>query len=176
MTIRPSPPRAANGFAATGRGRRGAVRLGACLLGALLLAVASPAPARADAAADEAAIRAALDGWARDFNDRRTDKVCDLFAPELRFDYRGAPERGHAEICAQLKRALADDSRRMTNSAEIREVIVDGDLAVVRLIWTETVARAGKPDAVDRQTGLDVFRRQPDGSWKIVRFIAYGED
>jgi ketosteroid isomerase-like protein len=24
-----------------------------------------------------------------------------------------------------------------------------------------------------KEPGLDVFRRQPDGSWKIVRYIAY---
>ena len=25
----------------------------------------------------------------------------------------------------------------------------------------------------DAEPGLDIFRRQPDGSWKIARFIAY---
>jgi steroid delta-isomerase len=24
-----------------------------------------------------------------------------------------------------------------------------------------------------KEPGLDVFRKQPDGSWKIVRYIAY---
>jgi ketosteroid isomerase-like protein len=26
------------------------------------------------------------------------------------------------------------------------------------------------------EPGLDIFRRQPDGSWKIVRYIAYEEE
>ncbi|MFK8250815.1 YybH family protein [Ancylobacter terrae] len=127
------------------------------------------------AASDEQAIREALARWAENFNAGRGAEACTLFAPELRFDYRGAPERGYAEMCAQLKRATADPERRMRYAADIREVIVEGDIAIVRLVWTLTIAQPGKPDIVSTDRGLDVFRRQPDGAWRIVRYLAYDE-
>ena len=68
------------------------------------------------------------------FNTGRTGEVCDLFALDLRYDFRGQPERGYQEICAQLHRALNDRSRRYSYDLQIKEVLVDGDLAVVRLL------------------------------------------
>lgn len=49
-----------------------------------------------------------------------------------------------------------------------------GDLAVVRLIWTLTVTDADKKVAeTTKDRGIDIFRRQADGRWKISRYIAY---
>ena len=55
-----------------------------------------------------------------------------------------------------------------TPRPDINDVIVDGDLAVVRLIWTLTV-RDGSGQVLETtvEDGVDVFRRQADGSWKI---------
>ncbi len=45
---------------------------------------------------------------------------------------------------------------------------------MVRLVWTLTVATPGVAGTVKaEEPGMDVFRKQPDGSWKIVRYIAY---
>ena len=54
----------------------------------------------------------------------------------------------------------------------IHEVIVEGDLAVVRLTWTITVTVGGETETTDEE-GMDVFRRQPDGRWSIARYIAF---
>jgi steroid delta-isomerase len=130
----------------------------------------------------EAAVRAALETWTADFNAGRADAACALFAPDLRYDFRGFPERGYQAICDLLHRSLADRTRRYTYALDIRETLVAGDLAVVRLVWTLTVARAagaagagedGAAEAVSREPGMDVFRRQPDGAWRIIRYIAY---
>ena len=145
-----------------------------------LLALLAPVPAVADAAADAAAdraIRAALERWTVDFNAGRADRVCALFSPELRYDYRGFQERGFEEICDLLKRSLADRTRRFSYRPPlVKEVIVAGDLGVVRLVWTLTVRPVGSSEVfVSREPGMDVFRRQPDGGWTIVRYIAYEE-
>jgi len=51
---------------------------------------------------------------------------------------------------------------------------VFGDAAVVRLVWTLTIKNTdGEIESVE--PGLDVFRRQADGTWKIVRYMAYEE-
>jgi ketosteroid isomerase-like protein len=123
--------------------------------------------------ASQAAIRNALTGWMADFNAGKAATICDLFDRELRYDYRGFPERGYEAICELLHRSLADRSRRYAYGLDIKEIIVSGDLAVVRLVWTLKITRPGAPDIAADEPGLDVFRRQPDGSWKIIRYIAY---
>lgn len=133
----------------------------------------APAPlAASDAARD--AIRATLEKWTADFNARRADAVCGLFAPDLVASYQGQPERGYGELCRLLTASLDDPRRSYSYELDLREIIVSGDLAVVRLVWRLTVEdRGGKPPVRVEEPGLDVFRRQADGTWKIIRFLAY---
>lgn len=137
-----------------------------------LLLVAPPAGALAGERAEDE-IRAALARWTQDFNQRNADEVCTLFSPELRYDFRGYPERGFDDICNSLKRTLADTSKTFTYGLDIREIIVEGDLAVVRLAWDLAVALPNGQIVSSVEPGMDVFRRAPDGTWKIVRYLAY---
>ena len=147
----------------------------AMLIGFLIVTVSSPSIAQPGIPA-EAAIRAALARWTTDFNAGKADAVCDLFSPDLRYYYRGFPERGYPEICDLLQRSLRDRAKTYTYALDIREIIVSGDLAVVRLVWTLTVATVGvAKTAIADEPGMDVFRKQPDGTWKIVRYIGYEE-
>ena len=141
-----------------------------------LLAAAASLPASAQTADEEqAAIRAALLKWSADFNAGDATAACGLFAPNLRYDYRGAPERNAHDMCDLLHRSLADKARRFRYSPDIKEIIVSGELAVVRVVWTLTVTPlngAAKAE-VSKEYGLDVFAKQADGSWQITRFLAY---
>jgi uncharacterized protein (TIGR02246 family) len=140
---------------------------------ALLLAGAAP-PAAADAA--RADIKAALVQWKDDFNAGRADRVCDLFARDLRADFRGQPERGYDALCGLLRRSLADRARAYSYALAIKEILVWGDTAVVRLTWTLTVRpRAGGRVTTSVEPGLDLLRRQRDGHWRIVRYMAYAK-
>jgi steroid delta-isomerase len=124
----------------------------------------------------EQAIRAALLAWTADFNAGRADHICDLFAPELRYDYRGFPERDYRALCDLLQGALSRRDKKFVYALAIKEVLISGDLAVVRLVWTSTLTEAGSGcKTVALEPGLDVFRRQADGSWKIIRYLAYEE-
>jgi ketosteroid isomerase-like protein len=150
----------------------GRSRAAATAFGLLLLA----APALGAESADEAAIRAALTAWTADFNAGRAAHICDLFSPDLRYAYRGFPERGYREICDLLHRSLARRDRRFTYALDIKEILVSGDLGIVRLVWTLGVSDpATGTTALSREPGLDVFRRQADGGWKIIRYLAYEE-
>ena len=132
------------------------------------------AAAQTPAGAAETAIRGALAQWTADFNARDTARICDLFAPDLVYDYRGFPERTHADLCGLLRRSLADRTRQFTYALDIKEIIVSGDMAVVRLVWTLTTTLPGTSmPVVSKEPGLDVFRRQPDGNWRISSYIAY---
>jgi steroid delta-isomerase len=141
---------------------------------ALLALSLLPWSAPADADDAETAVRAALTRWTEAFNSRDADGVCDLFAPDLRSSYRGGPDRDHAELCAQLRRIVTDPDRQFRYQADIKEVVTSGELAVVRLDWDFEV-RDRQGELLDRgiDVGMDVFRRQPDGQWRIARFVAY---
>lgn len=145
------------------------------LLGLLLAGLWHASLAQAQSA-DEAAIRDALTKWTDDFNARKSERICDLFDPGLRYDFRGAPERGFDDICNLLRRSLTDKTKSYSYSPNIKEVIVSGDLAVVRLVWTLKVKPVGAArETVSREPGIDIFRKEPDGRWKIIRYMAYEE-
>jgi len=145
------------------------------LLASTLIALALfalPASAVAESSA-ESEIRAELAKWTADFNAGKAEAVCSLFAPELAYDFRGYPERGYRDICARLQRSLGDASKSYSYALDIREVLVSGDLAVVRLVWTLTVTLPNGQAVTSVEPGMDVFRRQADGTWKIIRYLAY---
>ena len=139
-------------------------------LAAALVCVVAAGPALAS---PEAEIRGRLEQWRDDFNAGRADRVCALFAPDLVASYLGRPDIDHAGQCGQLHRALAMPDRKFRYGLEIQDILADGDLAAVRLIWTLDVTGPAVTAEHGRDQGLDLFRRQPDGQWRITRFIAY---
>jgi steroid delta-isomerase len=149
-------------------------RLGVTFL-ALLVSSGVSAAARAgdDPASD---IRTALQQWRAEFNARRPAHICDLFAADLLYDFQGLPEQNYPLLCARLHRALADHTKTFQYGLRIKEIIVSGSLAVVRLTWISTVTTANGHSATNDEPGLDVFQRQSDGRWQIIRYIAYQED
>lgn len=150
---------------------RRAIRAAGLAAGLLL---AMPVLAHADADADAAAIRAALEAWTVDFNAGRADRVCDLFAPDLVANYQGQPEKRFATLCPALQADLREGRFRYRYEMELHEILVSGDIAAVRLTWHLTVtdpATGVRENSSDR--GLDVFRREPDGRWRIARYIGY---
>ena len=120
-------------------------------------------------------IRNALTQWMNDFNAGRADKVCDIFAPTLRADIDGFPnERGFDEQCQLLKAALADPEQTLSYALDIKEILANGDMAAVRLVWTLTSKKKGSGETkVDEEQGLDIFGRSSDGRWQIIRFMSY---
>ncbi len=133
------------------------------------MALCSPA-----AAGPSDDIHAALDNWTKTFNSRDADRVCDLFARDLVAAYQGQPERNYDAICDLLSSSLRDPDKSYRYRLDLKEILVSGDLAAVRLVWTLTVARKdGGVIEMIEEPGLDVFRRQPDGSWKIARYLAF---
>jgi uncharacterized protein (TIGR02246 family) len=122
-----------------------------------------------DPLSDRGAIEASLRQWPRDFNARNLDAACSLFADDLLLVYPGAPDRDRDAFCSHLREVFNAPAKTFSyDEPDIKEVLVDGDLATVRLFWTLTVKDAsGTVLETVREDGVDVFRRQPDGSWKI---------
>lgn len=136
---------------------------------AFVALTAMTAPA---AASDVDDIRNRLEQWTDAFNAGQKDGICDLFSKRAISDFRGQPERNYDEICALLHDSLDDPARDFHYGLEIHEIIVEGDLAVVRLTWTLFISPL---DVTTVEQGMDAFRREADGKWRIIRYIAYEE-
>jgi ketosteroid isomerase-like protein len=151
-------------------------RVGMIAAGVLaMLLFAAHASAADDSAAVQNQIRVDLEKWKLDFNAGDASQVCALFAPDLISNFRGQPEDTYNSLCANLQAALTDPAKTYHYDLEIKEILVSGDLAVVRLVWTLKVRPkdAAASEVTTREPGMDIFRRQPDGSWKISRYMAY---
>jgi hypothetical protein len=102
--------------------------------------------------------------------------VCDLFSTDLRYDFRGLPEQNYALLCARLNRALADHTKTFQYDLRIKEVIVTDTFAAVRLTWISRVVLPTQRSTTNEEPGLDIFQRQPNGGWKIIRYLAYEDE
>jgi ketosteroid isomerase-like protein len=139
----------------------------AALFAASLLVAPQP---RADPREE---IQTRLEEWVEHFNAGRAEAVCDLFSHELIAQFRGQPERGYDEVCDLLHRSMADPASNYRYELDLHEVLIEGDLAVARLTWTLFVSPA---NVTSIEPGIDVFRRELDGQWRIIRYLAYAED
>src|SRR5436190_18024398 len=145
-----------------------------CLITIVTIALtAAAAAAHADSAADEAAIMQRLQRWTADFNAKDSAGVCDLFAPDLVYSMPEVVQGTRETMCANLAKMLArSDIQLHYGNPDVHEILVLGDVAVVRLTWTLTTQVNGANDTTTEE-GMDIFRRQPDGKWSIARFIAF---
>lgn len=153
---------------------RAGPRMAAVLvLTTFLLFLTGGGPLLADDPAAE--VKSALTQWMADFNAGETEQVCDLFAADVRADFRGHPTRDHKAVCDLLLKSLSDKTRAYSYALDIKEVLVFGDVAVVRLVWTLTIKEKDGREIKSVEPGMDIFRQQADGSWKIIRYMAYEE-
>ena len=104
----------------------------AIVLSTVLLFLSSNVPMLAGDAATE--VRSALTQWMADFNAGKTERVCELFATDIRADFRGYPTRDHKAVCDLLAKSLTNKTRVFSYALDIKEILVFGDVAVVRLV------------------------------------------
>jgi steroid delta-isomerase len=118
-------------------------------------------------------IRAALENWRAAFNQRDERRVCELFAPDLVANYQGEPERDYAALCQLLQSSLQDPQTTYHYSLAINEILVYGETAIARLVWTLETESPGKRKEIIEEPAIDIFRHQAEGSWRISRYLAY---
>jgi len=139
----------------------------------ILLGVVAATPAHSDEPSDQAAITKRLQRWAEAFNTRDAAGVCDVFAPDLVSTVPEVLNGNRTALCTRLAALLAKPELSLHyDSPDIREIIVSGDIAVVRLFWTLTARKGGEQSVTD-EAGIDIFKRQPDGRWSIARFMSF---
>ena len=110
---------------------------------AVVLAACNPrggGPASRDHAADSAAIRASIEKGARGFMQGEPDSILAHYARDIVLSYPGIPDQDYATLArgyAELRNRPATVSA--TTEPTFDEILVSGDLAVVRVRWTTTI-------------------------------------
>jgi len=160
-------------FPRRGRERARALAAASVIAVAASVAIDGPSSRAETTEAAQNQIRSALEDWRVAFNNANEKKVCKLFAPDLIANYQGQPERDFASLCELLQTALQDSQTTYRYSLRVDEILVSGEAAVARLVWTLEVDWAGAAKEVIEEPSVDIFRRQADGSWKISRYLAY---
>jgi uncharacterized protein (TIGR02246 family) len=136
---------------------------------------AAPAAAAAAAATDPAAVRAAIDAANKQgmdsFNAGKPDGMVANYADDAIVMMPGMKAmKGKAEIDAGVKGMFA--AMDMKNfKATTTDVMVSGDMAVETGTLTMEAGPKGGKLAADTTKYITVWKKQADGSWKIVRDI-----
>lgn len=144
------------------------------LLFAVLLAAAAPHTIAAQATQgpgeDVEALRALVIRSGEAFNARDPDGIMALYSRDIVLSYPGIPDTEYE--------AIASGYREMTNLPagvtvntvpDIEEIIVSGDMGIVRVTWNTTTVRTEPAQRSTRQMrDLQVWRREADG-WKFYR-------
>lgn len=119
-------------------------------------------------------IRNALQQWPKDFAAGNAAAVCGLYARDVVATYPGQADRDYAAICGDLTASMKDAQRKFRYDApKVEVLLISGDLAVARLVWTLRIGGGPDEGAPIYERALDVFRRQPDGSWKLSLAHSY---
>jgi ketosteroid isomerase-like protein len=135
----------------------------------LLTSIGNLHAAAADSNSAEQQIRAALARWVEATNRGDYKTAFTVWAPDL---IGWAPDGSDDSYSAEQKFAMrAAQLPKTTYALVINEVIVDGSLAVVRDTWTQTTRSGAGADKRETFRSFEVWRRQPDASWKISRWI-----
>ncbi|WP_421726429.1 YybH family protein [Bauldia sp.] len=124
-------------------------------------------------ASDVDAIHQRYADWADAFNAGETDGACDLFAADLIATDQGQPERDFDAVCAILQDSLTDPSREYRYQIDVAEILVEGDLAVVRADWSLFITPF---NVATTERAIDILRREPDGAWRIIRSMSYATE
>jgi uncharacterized protein (TIGR02246 family) len=153
--------------------------LGAVLAGiAVLVTAACAPPARAVNKPDVAkSIRETEAALAKAYAAKDLKQYIAFFEPEAIIAATGMPPITGAPAISKGTAALfADPHLKEEFAADHIEVADAGDLAVAHGRYRQTATRSGTGEpAEEHGSYATVFRRQPDGSWKIAYEISATE-
>jgi len=152
-----------------------ALRLAPLALAVLLSGCTqAPPPAPPDTrAADEQAIRDSESAWVKEFAAKDLDKIIAHYADDGTVLLSNAPTMsGKDAIRAGMKEAIADPNFVLDLRTVKVEVSNGGGLAYSQGTYSYKGTDT-KTKKITAETGryVEVYKKQPDGSWKIVEDI-----
>jgi uncharacterized protein (TIGR02246 family) len=120
------------------------------------------------------AVTRAFEGLVRARNARDLEAVMSFFTKDALLSYPGLPDAGFDALHEIFRKNYANPDVQGRCSAEVEEVQVSGDLAFVRAVWTADLEQKSTGRQIRmRDKDLEIWRRQPDGSWKLFRGLSF---
>lgn len=146
------------------------------LLFAVLLAAAAPHAAAQQPIPshgpreDVEALRALVVRSGEAFNARDPDGIMALYSRDIVLSYPGIPDSRYDTIASGYREMTnLPAGVTVTTVPHIEEIIVSGDMGIVRVTWNTTTVQAQPAQRTTRQLrDLQVWRREVDG-WKFYR-------
>jgi uncharacterized protein (TIGR02246 family) len=136
-----------------------------------ILLIASPADANEQA--DSAMFQRLFQNWTDAFNRKDLAASCNFFSKTVAADYKGVPHKNYKSICDSFKKTFAEKDRQYKYRFKLHDIHRSGDLATVRVTWYLNISKDGKSISDTTDQGLDVFRKEKDGTWRIVNYLGY---
>jgi uncharacterized protein (TIGR02246 family) len=148
----------------------------AALLG-LMLAGCNPPPPPAAPDTHDADVRAITEletQWNQAYVAKDVDKIAAYYADDAVLMGPGSPAaKGKSAIVAELKQMVADPAFSLRFMSSTVDVAKSGDLGYTQGDFQTSMTNPKTHKAVDGQGSyVTVYRKQPDGSWKVVSDIA----
>jgi ketosteroid isomerase-like protein len=142
----------------------------ASVLATLLLSGCSETP-KDTRAADENTIRALDAAWSKSAAAKDLDATVGYYAPDASVLAPNAPIASTpADIRAGWNAILSPDSSISWQASKV-EVSRSSDLAYIQGIYQLTSKDAAGNPSIDRGKFVEVWKKQPDNSWKVVADI-----
>lgn len=114
------------------------------------------------------AIREMYSAWAKAFEANDAERICSFFADDFVIPY-GDSLRDKKWYRDFLKKRISEGGAWKMHLPDRLEVSASGDLAYSVGYYDYIVVTKGEAKT-ERHCGLDVLKKQPDGSWKFVSF------
>jgi uncharacterized protein (TIGR02246 family) len=140
-----------------------------------LLALATSLTAGAAGAPEkqiEAGVRAEFARWTEAYKRHDLKGTMEIFDPQVRFAFQGGPDVGYAE----LERSYVAEFKANSTAewvGSIDEVLGSGDIAAEFSTWKLIDHRDGKEIVLAQNRGMDLFRMNARGEWRIIRSLNY---
>jgi steroid delta-isomerase len=123
--------------------------------------------------ANEAQVRHAFKRWVRAYEKHDLPGTMAIFAPEVRFEFQGAPDADWKQLQESYARGFARPGRA-TWVPQWDQIVVSNGLAAAFSKWTAVVTNPqGKPEVRAENRSVDVLRRGADCRWRIIRSLTY---
>ena len=110
------------------------------------------------------------------FNERNPDGILAHYAPDILVSYPNVADTDYAGFAEAFSGLRNRPPGLVSTKADIHEIIVSGDLAMVRVSWITTTKQADPAKEVTRRArDMQIWQRQTDGSWKFTRGLWFHE-
>jgi len=138
--------------------------------------VAGRAQTHGDAQDAERYIRKALADWVAANNRKDYKSADDIWAADVVGWFPSAEEFSPEAAFAVAGLPVKKGTAYSTYELKIEEIDASSSFAAVHDVWTETRHFDGSGVTARRVIrGSELWRRQPDGNWKIARFVSAPE-